>query len=743
HAGAATLLPLPGAPAFPPALEMKLQRALAAKGVGHKPRTHNLLPDGTPKYTNRLILESSPYLIQHAHNPVNWYPWCDEAFAAAKREGKPVLLSVGYSTCHWCHVMEEESFEDEEIARYLNEHYIAIKIDREQRPDIDNIYMTAVQALTGSGGWPMTVWLTPERKPFYGGTYFPPHDGDRGASIGFLSLLKQLQGVYHQQPDKVAEAAAQITQAIEQSKSPPPGKALPGASVMRDAFAYFQRNFDATRGGFGTGQKFPRPVELDFLLRYQRRTGDATARNMVVQTLEAMASGGIYDHIGGGFHRYTVDAAWLVPHFEKMLYDNALLVRAYLDAYQVTGREDFARVARATLQYVEREMTAPTGGFYSASDADSEGEEGKYFVWTPAQIEAVLQPQSARLVAAYFDVTAAGNFHGANILHTPKPLAEVAKRLRLDPKAAAVELEAARAALYQARRKRVPPHTDTKIITAWNGLMIGAFARAAQVFDEPSYARTAQRAADFVLTNIRQGDRLKRSYSDGVASGDGYLDDYAFLAAGLLDLYEATFDIRWLQEAVALHDQLEQHFLDRTGGGFFFTADDSESLLARTKPAYDGAEPAGNSVALLNLLRLAEFTANDRYRQLAEQSLRAFSAALTRNPSALPLMLGGVDFYSDHAKEIAIVTVADDDGAGLQRTLNRAYLPNHVVTIVRQGALPERQASLIPWVQQKVAIGGKPTAYVCERYVCELPTTDPAVFTRQLAKVEPLAVTRP
>ncbi|MBI1817669.1 MAG: thioredoxin domain-containing protein [Deltaproteobacteria bacterium] len=728
---------LPGAPPFPTELKIQLQQALTAKGPSYKPRTRHLTADGAPKYTNRLILESSPYLIQHAHNPVNWYPWGDEAFDTARREGKPVLLSVGYSTCHWCHVMEEESFENEEIARYLNEHYIAIKVDREQRPDIDGIYMAAVQTLTGGGGWPMTVWLTPDRQPFYGGTYFPPRDGERGAGRGFLPLLQQLNDLYHQQPDKVAAAAGQITAAIALSAVPSPGSALPTAAVLRDAFAYFQRTFDATNGGFGGAPKFPRPVELDFLLRYHRRSGDAAALNMVVTTLDVMGAGGIYDHIGGGFHRYATDARWRVPHFEKMLYDNALLVRVYLDAYQVTGREDFARIARETLCYVEREMTAPGGGFYSASDADSEGEEGKYFAWTPTQIEAVLGPTRARLITAYYDVTAAGNFHGATILHTPRPLAEVAASLQIDPQAAATQLDAARADLYQARLKRVPPHTDTKVLAAWNGLMIGAFARAAQVLGEPAYARVAQLAADFVLTSLRDGERLRRSVNDGVATGDGYLDDYAFVAAGLLDLYEATFEPKRLEQAIALQGQLEQRFLDHDGGGFFLTGVDHESLLARTKPAYDGAEPAGNSMAVLNLMRLAEFTTAARDRALAEQSLRAFAGVLQRGPASLPLMLGAVDFQLDHAKEIVIVVPSGHDVGALRAPLRRTYVPNRALTIVTEGVEPDAQRALIPWVAQKTAIKGMPTAYVCEHYVCALPTVDPEVFARQLAQVTP------
>jgi uncharacterized protein YyaL (SSP411 family) len=733
--------PAGGSP-YPAAVETRLRSALRAKGTDYEPRTRHLNDDETPKYTNRLILENSPYLLQHAHNPVDWYPWGDEAFERARREKKPVFLSVGYSTCHWCHVMEEESFEDEEIAAYLNQNYIAIKVDRERRPDVDGVYMTAVRLMTNRGGWPMSVWLTADREPFYGGTYFPPRDGDRGSRTGFLTLLKRLRQAYEEDPDRVAATTAELRDKIGESMAVTPGNALPDDSVPRRAFASEKRAFDEKLGGFGQAPKFPRSVRLEALLRYYRRTKDAEALRMVRRTLDAMAAGGMYDQVGGGFHRYSTDARWLVPHFEKMLYDNALLAVAYLEAYQVTGEPDYARVVREILLYVEREMTAPGGGFYSASDADSEGEEGTFFVWTPAQIEAVLPAAEARLVEKYYGISATGNFEGKNILHTQGSLDSTAAALKMDPGEAEKLLTSARARLYEARSKRIPPLTDHKILPSWNGLMISAFARAAQVFGDDTYAAYARAAALFITTKMKKGDRLHRSSLDGQIGGNGYLDDYAFLTAGLLDLYEATFEARWLREAMALQKVTDTHFIDAKDGGYFLTADDAEELLAREKPSYDGAEPSGNSVALLNLLRLYELTTDAAYLQRAEQLLRAFEPSWQQYPTSVPRLLSGIDFWSDRAKEIIIVVPESHAQAEpFLAQLRATYLPNRVVVVVSEGEEQEKLASLVPLVKNKSARGGKPTAYVCERQVCELPTSDPQVFAKQIARLEPLTVT--
>ena len=733
---------LPGAPLLPSDLQRRLATALAARGPGYKPRTRHLNSDGTPKYTNRLILEDSPYLLQHAHNPVNWYPWGDEAFERARAEGKPVLLSIGYSTCHWCHVMEEESFEDEEIAAVLNQHYVAIKVDRERRPDVDGVYMVAVQALTGGGGWPMTVWLTLDRRPFYGGTYFPARDGDRGATVGFLTLLKRLDEIYHQEPEKVASSSQEIARHVEATLVPERSELSKEklAAIVGAVARMYAERFDATYGGFGAQPKFPESVILEFLLRDARRTRSQRSLEMVTKTLETMAEGGIYDQIGGGFHRYSTDRRWLVPHFEKMLYDNALLVVAYLEGFQATGREDFGRVAREILRYVSREMTAPEGGFYSATDADSEGVEGKFFVWTPAEIVAVLGNERAAWFEAYYGITDKGNFEGKTILHVAAPLEEISRRFGQTPESLVTALNKARYELYGARQKRVPPFKDTKIVTSWNGLMISAYARAAQTVGDHEYADRAVHAADFLLVKMRHEDRLQRSYFQGRADGTGYLDDYAFLEQGLLDLYEATFESRWLREAGALQDVLDTHFQDASGGGYFLTPDDAERVFARDKPSYDGAEPSGNSIALLNLLRLAELTTDDRYRQRADETLAAFGSTLDRAPTALTKMLSAIAFRLDTPKEIVIVKPDRDASAELMLgTLRRTFLPNRVLTVATVGTDLDAQKKLIPLLEGRNAIDGKVTAYVCEGRVCKLPTTDPLVFAKQISSLPEVA----
>jgi hypothetical protein len=728
-----TITPLPGAEAFSGELQTRLAQALAAQGANHPPHTRHLRPDGSPQYTNRLVLEASPYLLQHAHNPVNWYPWGDEAFATATQLGRPVLLSVGYSTCHWCHVMEEESFEDEEIARYLNEHYVAIKVDREVRPDVDEAYISVVQALTGGGGWPMTVWLTPDRKPFYGGTYFPPRDGARGAGVGFLTVLQRLHDAFTTQPLEIATQATRIVAHVRQQAASAPGSALPGSTVLHAGFERWSAAFDAVHGGFYGAPKFPMPPVLDFFLRYHRRTGNAHALEMVTLTLEQMADGGIHDQIGGGFHRYATDAAWQVPHFEKMLYDNAQLARLYVAAYQVTRREPFARVARDVLDYVAREMTAPGGGFYGATDADSEGEEGRFFLWTPAEVRAALDAPQAEGVLAYYAVSESGNFAGQNILHVARPLSDVAASLGTTPEILTQRLTAARARLYAARQRRVPPHTDTKILAGWNGLMISAFARAGAILDDPAYVERARAAARFVLDHLRREGRLQRTWIEGAAHEDAFLDDYAFLAAGLLDLYEATFDLTWLGAAIELHETLARDFWDAEHGAFFLTDAAREVTLARTKPDDDGALPSGNAVAIEGLLRLAELTGDDRWRVRADRALQALAPQVERAPA----LLAALDFRLDRPKEIVIVrpTMTDEGVAALLATVRAVYLPNHVLTVVTEGAVLDRQRELIPLVGGKEAIDGVPTAYVCEQHVCAQPTSDPAVLAVQLAKV--------
>ena len=735
---------LPGAPALPDQLTRQLNQAWARRQPGYKPRTQHLNDDGTPKFTNRLFLEGSPYLLQHAHNPMNWHPWGDEAFEEARRLRRPVLLSVGYSTCHWCHVMEEESFDDVEIAGYINENYIAIKVDREERPDIDAIYMSAVQAMGQHGGWPMTAWLTPDRQPFFAGTYFPARDGDRGVKKGFLTILKDLRAAYGEQPDSVAERARAITAKVQAMLEPADGLGMPGVQVLHEAVAYYRTRFDPDHGGTRGAPKFPSGLSARLLLRYHRRTGDQQYLDMAVKTLEAMARGGIYDHVGGGFHRYSTDARWQVPHFEKMLYDNALLVVIYLEAYQASGREDFAHLAREILRYVERDMTSPEGAFYSATDADSlnsEGhrEEGWFFTWTPAEVEKILGEADARLVNRYYDITEDGNFEGRNIPNTPRALDDVANELSLKPEALRSVIEPSRDKLYHARLKRPPPLRDEKVLTSWNAMMISAQATAALVLGEEKYARRGERAADFLLGHLRRDGRLLRSYHNGEARHNAYLDDYAFLIAALLDLYEATGRPRWLRTATELDGVLEEHYEDKVLGGFFMTSDDHEQLLAREKPAYDGAEPSGNSVAVLNLLRLHEFTTRDEYRQRAEKAFRAFQGVLARAPAALSEMLLALDFHLDSPKEVVIV--APDSRAQAEPFLAKlrgTLLPNRILAVVAEGGAFEQHTQLIPLIEGKRAIKGKTTAYVCEQRVCELPTSDPEVFAAQIRKVEPL-----
>jgi uncharacterized protein YyaL (SSP411 family) len=725
----------PGAPAFPAEVRSALARALAAKPSDYVPRTRHR-EGAVPRYTNRLLLESSPYLQQHAHNPVNWYPWGDEAFEAARRLGRPVLVSIGYSTCHWCHVMEEESFDSVETARYLNEHFIAIKVDREARPDIDSIYMSAIHAMGQSGGWPLNVWVTPDRKPFFAGTYFPPVD--RGRRLGFPSVLRSIHERYTGEPDGVAALAEKISASIAESLAGAVATStqVPDEAALGRSAARFTRNIDRTWGGIGGRNKFPSTVPIRFLLRHHLRTGDPEALRLANLTLEKMAAGGVYDHVGGGFHRYATDVRWLVPHFEKMLYDNALLVVAYLEAGTVTGNTQYHDVARDVLRYVKREMTAPEGGFYSASDADSampngEMEEGWYFTWTPAEIDAALDPPDAAAVKANFGVTGAGNFEGRTIFHTWRSPGEVAVELGISTAELARRLDRARGRLYLRRAERPAPLRDDKILAAWNGLMISAFARAGFVLAEPGYLATARSAANFVLERMRVDGRLARVYKDGTAGGPAFLEDYAFVIAGLIDLFEAGADPRWLNEALALQAVLDAHYADELGGGYFKTADDHEALLAREKPNRDGAIPSGNSVSALNLLRLAELTSEDAFRERAMLLLSAFDATMKESLTALPEMLIAVDFLLDGGKEI--VLVGPESGGDLEAMLaplRASFVPNRVLAVVREGDALAALAVTVPLVDGKRAIQGRVTAYVCENRVCKYPTSDPAELGR-------------
>jgi len=713
------------------------------EAASYVPRTKHFNPDGGAKYTNRLFLESSPYLLQHAHNPVDWHPWGDEAFAEAKRLNRPVFVSFGYSTCHWCHVMEEESFEDEEIAKYLNANYISIKVDREERPDIDTIYMSAVQAITGSGGWPLNVWLTSERKPFYGGTYFPARDGDRGAVTGFLTVLKKLKEVYDSRQDQIAETSLQLTGIIQKTLKPVSGKTMPDAELIHQAAEYYKNSFDPVYGGMKGAPKFPSSLPVRLLLRYYRRTQDKHALNMASITLEKMADGGMYDHVGGGFHRYSTDDKWLVPHFEKMLYDNALLVMDYLEGYQVTGKVEFKRIAEEILNYVRLDMTSPEGAFYSATDADSitpsgDREEGYYFTWTPEELEQILGPERYRVIKRYYSVGPASIFEGRHILNRTEYHKDIADDLGMLEEELLTVINESKKLLYQERNKRPLPLRDEKVITSWNGLMISAFARAGLILGNQQYTDCAIQAAQFILEQLYINNKLYRSYKDGQAKHNAYLEDYAFFISSLIDLYEATFDIAWLQKAIEVESVMAEAYEDNDSGGFYMTGRDHEQLIAREKPSYDGATPSGNSIAILSMLRLNDFTGRDGYRERSEKALRAFLGSGQANPAAMSEMLVALDYFLDKSKEI-IVVAPEEKGKGLNsfmEAFRKEYIPNRVLAVVKEGEDLEVQAEIIPLLKDKIASKGNTTAYVCESGSCELPTSEHDIFAEQIGKAD-------
>ncbi len=670
---------------------------------------------------NRLAGETSPYLLQHAHNPVDWYPWGPEALEKARDEDKPIFLSIGYSACHWCHVMERESFEDERIAALLARDFVSVKVDREERPDLDDIYMKAVQALTGQGGWPMTVFLTPDLEPFYGGTYFPPFS--KFGRPGFADVLMQLAEAWKTRRDTVVKQAGRLTEQISREGRHDTGGAIP-PDVLDRSLSALESSYDPLWGGFGSAPKFPHPTDLRLMLRHAARTGRDDAWTIVTNTLDRMAHGGIYDQLGGGFHRYSTDEEWLVPHFEKMLYDNALLVPVYVEAFLATGDPLYERVARGCCEWVLREMVTPEGAFASTQDADSEGEEGLFFVWTKDELRAVLGKERAQKAAAWWTVDEGANFEGGtNILWRKHDAAELAKRFRTTPEDLAREMEEARAALFDARRRRVAPDTDDKVLTAWNGLMLSAFGLAAQAFDEPRYLDAARRAADYVLTSMRRDDgRLHATARAGRAKGEGCLDDYAFLIQGLLDLYETDFDERWLREAMALDEVLTGAFEDEEKGGYFTTGTHHERLIARLKSPQDGALPSGNGVQAWNLLRLAMLTGRGGYAQTAERHLLAFGELLGRYPHAFSSLLLAVDFLQTGPREWVVAGAPDDDAAReMLRAVRATFLPQRVV--VR--ATPSTDRELIPLAAGR-GESGPAALYLCRNYACELPATDVA-----------------
>ena len=679
---------------------------------------------------NRLANEKSPYLLQHAHNPVDWFAWGPEAFEKARAENKPIFLSVGYSTCHWCHVMERESFENGKIAELLNRDYISIKVDREERPDVDRIYMTFVQATSGSGGWPMSVWLTPELQPFFGGTYFPPEN--RWGNPGFAAILTQVASAWRDDRDKIVESARDVVAQLQKSSSIQArvGGGRVDPTVLETGFSVFRRTFDTVHGGFGGAPKFPRPSTHNFLLRYYASTQNREALDMVLLTLREMAKGGMNDQLGGGFHRYSVDERWFVPHFEKMLYDQAQLVTSYLEAYQITGEEQYAQTARRTLDYVLRDMTDPGGAFYSAEDADSiidpaqpeHKGEGAFYIWAAEEIRSLLGDAAEAFLNAYgvreggnVDYDPHGEFTGKNILYlvgdTPDPA-----------------LDDARAKLLDVRSQRPRPHLDDKILTSWNGLMISAFALAGAVLDQPRYAEAARRAAEFLIAKMYAKGVLLRRYRAGDAAIPGFLDDYAFFAQALLDLYEAQFDQRHLQLSIELTEKMRERFEDPEHGGFFSSPEGDASLVMRVKDDYDGAEPSGNSVALMNLLRLTQFTNRDDFRQSAARTLAAFEQRLALAPSTLPQMMAACEFLVGNPRQIVIAGKRGAaDTSALLKVAHASFQPNRILLLAAENGFPG-----VPELAAMKPVDGRAAAYVCRDYACQLPVSEPAALAELL-----------
>jgi uncharacterized protein YyaL (SSP411 family) len=672
------------------------------------------------QFTNHLVRETSPYLRQHVHNPVDWYPWGPEALARARQLDRPIFLSIGYSACHWCHVMEHESFEDPEIARLLNDHFVSIKVDREERPDLDHIYMAFVQMATHQGGWPMSVFLTPDLKPFFGGTYFPPED--QYGRPGFKRLLHFLIDAWQTRRDEIVQSADQAALQLQGIGRLEADTGDLNADLLRNAASGLGQAFDRTYGGFGTAPKFPHPMDVRLLLRAWKRFEDDDALHMVRLTLDRMATGGMYDHLGGGFHRYSTDQRWLVPHFEKMLYDNALLVAAYLEAYQATHEPFYREVVEETLAYVRREMTSPEGPFYSTQDADSEGVEGKFFVWSAAEVERVLGKELADVFGYVYDVTPEGNWEGHNILHRDHTFAQCAKLLHQSEGELRALLDEARRKLFEVRSRRVWPGRDEKVLTSWNGLMIAAFAQAARTLDVPGYADTAAAAADFILTRMRTPDgRLLRTYSAGSEPKlNAYLEDYAFLLDALVTLYEATFAPRWIESALELAEVMIGRFWDGSEGGFYYTGTDHEQLIARVKDIQDSSTPSGNAMAATALLRLAKLTGRIDLQEKAAATLRAFLGLMRAAPMAAGQMLIALDFHLGPVEEFAVV--GDPAGADTRRVLRAIegrFRPNKVLALLPPSGL-EAIETLLPLLAGKTAADSVAT-YVCRDFACQAP----------------------
>ena len=697
----------------------------------HIPKLTETSPWASTKHHNRLFLEKSPYLLQHAYNPVDWYPWGHEAFEEAASKDKPIFLSIGYSTCHWCHVMERESFEDPGVARLMNDAFVSIKVDREERPDLDNMYMTVCQMITGRGGWPLSIFMTPDKKPFFAATYVPKNS--HPGQIGMIELIPRIKEFWSHRRGEVTDSADTIASALLQISQNTSGEDL-DESVLTRGFEHLAATFDQKLGGFGSAPKFPIPHNLLFLLRYWKRTGNKQALDMVEKTLLAMRNGGMYDHVGFGFHRYSTDAEWLVPHFEKMLYDQALLAMAYTEAYQATRKVIYRTTSREIFSYVLRDMTSPEGGFYSAEDADSEGEEGAFYLWTPDEIRHVLDNEEADMVIKAFSIHDDGNFveqtlgkkTGKNILHLEGSWHSLAADLRISEEDVEKRLERARQKLFAAREKRIHPHKDDKILTDWNALMIAAFAKGAQVFDDPLLVKAARNSADFILTTLRTpAGRLLHRYRDGEAAIHAHVDDYAFLIWGLIELYEATFEEIYLHAALSLNEQLVERFWDQDKGGFYFTAHDNEELLVRQKEIYDGALPSGNSVAMLNLLRLSRMTGLHRLEDMATRIVQAFSRSIRQSPAVYTQLLVAQDFRIGPSFEVVIAGTSDaDDTTAMIHALRAPFVPNKVVLFRPAEQDAPGITEIAEFTKNQSCINGKAAAYVCVNHTCSLPTTD-------------------
>jgi hypothetical protein len=709
--------------------------AFVATTAGRAAGAPTRMTDAQGRKPNHLAREKSPYLLQHAYNPVDWYPWGEEAFAKARREGKPIFLSIGYSTCHWCHVMERESFENDSVAALLNEYFVAIKVDREERPDVDRIYMTAMQAMGFGGGWPLNVFLTPDLEPFFGGTYFPADS--RMGRPGMLQMLPRVHEAWTQGRESLEATGGRVIAALASFSTPEVGSA-DRARVFDSAYAPLDATFDAVHGGFGNAPKFPSVSNLNYLLRWWARDPAArdSALRMVTAQLDGMRAGGIHDQLGGGFHRYSTDREWLVPHFEKMLYDQAQLAWIYLDAYQITRDERYAATARDVFAYVARDLSSPGGGFDSAEDADSEGEEGKFYVWAPADLERVLGREDAALFAHRYGVTAAGNFeHGTTILSEVASLEETAQAFSIPPADAARRLEATRAKLLAERSRRVRPHLDDKVLASWNGLMISAFARGARVLGDPALGARGVRAASFVWEQLWDPKErvLARRWRDGEAAGAGQLDDYAYLALGFTDLYEATFDPAWLERAATLTAAQVDRFWDAEHGGFFESPAGDSSVKVRMKDGFDGAEMAGNSIAAANLERLGLLLDREEWRTMARRTMDYYAARLSGGAVAMPQMLVAFDLADVPPRHVVIAgDPAHADTRALIAEYDRRFLPHDMLLLAAPGAARANLTKLVPWTAALAAPGGHAAAFVCENYACKLPVKEPAAFAALL-----------